>query len=311
MVKLVPTVLIVLTLLTSASYGAELTVLTQNLNRLFNDVDDGNREKVVSSKAYRQRISGIADKIQWQFGFPQIIALQEVENLKVLGDVAKAVVKNNGPSYQPILLEGNDRSGIDVGFLINSGFAIRQQYQLFKNAVFKRNFLFSRPPLVVELCYKPGCITLVNLHLRSMRGLGSVGKGKTVALKRLQQAAKLAHWVNQFQLDKPNSSVMLLGDFNALTPGDKYADIVGTLRGDPDNAKVTYPAKDWISMDLVDITRQINIPARFSYVYKNKKQILDYILINQHFKPQLLATGFSNIDRKFSDHAGLWARFSW
>ncbi len=311
MVKLVPTLLTVSVLLASASYGAELTVLSQNLNRLFNDIDDGNREKVVSSKAYRQRLSTIADKIQRQFEYPQIIALQEVESREVLADISKAVVKNKGPVYQPVLLEGNDKSGIDVGFLIKGDVKIKQQRQLFKNTLFKRAFLFSRPPLLLEVCYKPGCITLVNLHLRSMRGLGSVNRSKRVVFKRLQQATSLARWIHQFQLDQPNSSIMLLGDFNAITPNDKYTDIVGVIRGDPDNSQVKYAAKDWINQDLIDITQQVSKPERYSYVYKSQKQILDYILTNQRFKPQLQAIEFSDIDRKFSDHAGLWARFIW
>ncbi|MCP3689727.1 MAG: hypothetical protein GY784_15075 [Gammaproteobacteria bacterium] len=311
MVKLVQTALIASALLTSSVYGAELAVLSQNMHRLFNDIDNGNRETVLSSKTYRKRISDIASKIKHQFEFPQIIALQEVESLEVLVDISKAVVKNDGPVYQAVLLEGNDRSGIDVGFLVNNRFEIRQQRQLFKNTLFGRNFLFSRPPLVLELCYKPGCITLVNLHLRSMRGLGPAAKGKTIALKRRQQAENLARWVDQFQLEQPQTSLMLLGDFNALTPHDKYTDIVGAVRGDPDNAQVKYSARDLIKRDLIDLTRQVNKPERFSYVYKNQKQILDYMLINQRFKPKLQSAEFSDIDREFSDHAGLWARFTW
>ncbi len=311
MVKLVPAVLIVAALLTATVHGAELTVLAQNLNRLFNDIDNGNREKVVTSKTYRQRISVIANKLKQQYKFPQIIALQEVESLEVLIDITKAVVNNGGPVYQAVLLEGNDRSGIDVGFLIDNRIEIKQQHQLFKNTRFRRNSLFSRPPLVVEVCDKPGCITLINLHLRSMRGLGSVGKGKTVALKRLQQAENLALWINRFQLDQPHASIMLLGDFNALTPHDKYTDIVGVIRGDPDNTQVKYSARDLIKRDLIDLTLQVRKPERFSYVYKNQKQILDYMLINQRFKPMLQSAEFGHIDRKLSDHAGLWARFTW
>lgn len=297
----------------SAAGQQSFTILSQNLDRLFDNVDDGNKEKIFSPQKYQDRLNAIAQKFNQKFKYPQIIALQEVENRNVLLDIAKTIKGNNGPAYQAILLEGNDRSGIDVGYLVQTNVNIKSYQQLFKNSLVKNSNapLFSRPPLLVEACFDNACLTIVNVHLRSMLGLRSLKKGKRIALKRLSQANALAQWINDFQASNPQASVMLIGDFNALTPSDKYSDIVGTILGKPDNDEVKYPSSDWIKKDLVDLTRRIRKTDRYSYLYKGHKQILDYLLVNQNFSSVLQSIEFSPIDQKLSDHAGLLATFSW
>ena len=298
---------------TVAAGRDSFSILSQNFNRLFNDIDDGNREYRSSRKYYRTRLDQIAKYIVREHDGPDIVALQEVENITVLKDITKSISRMTDLSYRAILIEGMDSSGIDVGFLVQTHIDIKQQRQLFTKDRLGSSHspLFSRPPLLTEFCFKPGCITLVNLHLRSMRGLRSQNKGPRVALKRLQQASALAQWVEKIQTLAPDTSLMLLGDFNALTPSDRYADIAGTIRGNPDNKRVKYPSKDWIQDDLIDLTQRIDKSKRYSYIYKNQKQILDYMLVNRRFQPQLQSISFNPIDRKISDHAGLIARFVW
>ena len=309
-----PIVLLIAAWLWAALAYAEepLSILSQNMNHLFDDIDDGNRAKLESSKRYQRRIHLAANKFLRQFEAPQIIALQEVENIYILKDIENLILKSGGPRYQSVLLEGNDVSGIDVGYLIKSDLRIIEKKSLFRNDRLddRHSALFSRPPLLIEVC-QSNCVTLVNLHLRSMRGLSSGKKGKTVAKKRLAQATRLAKWINQFQTRHPQKSLMILGDFNALQPPDNYSDIVGTILGNPDNSRQSYRTKDWIKKDLVDLTQQVPQSRRFSYVYKGEQQTLDYMLVNQNFKPEMKTITYSRIDRQLSDHAGLLAKFSW
>ncbi len=280
------------------------------MKRLFDDVDDGNRAKVSSRKRYQQRIKLAANRFYIEFESPHIVALQEVENVNVLRDIADLILISGGPNYQAVLLEGNDVSGIDVGFLLRSDLQIGDQKQLFKDKRINSSPLFSRPPLLIEVC-KNYCLTLVNLHLRSMRGLRSFKKSKRVAKKRRSQASHLAKWINQFQTQHPQKPIMILGDFNALQPPDSYSDIVGTVMGMPDNSKARYPTRDWIKRDLIDLTRQIPESERYSYIFRGERQILDYMLINQGFEHRLKRILFSKIDRNFSDHAGLLTELNW
>ncbi|MCH7881404.1 MAG: hypothetical protein IIB69_07495 [Proteobacteria bacterium] len=288
-------------------------ILSQNMYRLFDDIDDGKGEKVVSEKKFRHRVDTAAGKITGQFRLPDIIALQEVENLNVLDRISKKIFSISGIKYYSIIREGNDISGINIGYLMHPKFEINTIRQLFKHDLlpYDQTPLFSRPPLYLRACFESSCLSLLNLHLRSMRGLRSASRNKRVSLKRLAQATAIARWIDDFQRSRPKESLLVLGDFNALTPTDSFVDMAGTIRGDPDNSKTSLAAKDWIEEDLIDLTRNIPQRRRYSYIYRKKKQILDYMLVNARFKPQLRNIAFSRIDYKFSDHAALIAEFSW
>ena len=295
----------------SALAAGTVSILSQNINRLFDDVANGN-ERVENTARYQQRIRTTTAKILRDYDSPDIIALQEVENIFILEDIADQLRKSGGPSYQAFLLEGNDLSGIDVGYLVDFAFNVKQARQLFKNTRLEpgRSHLFSRPPLLIEVC-KQGCLTLINVHLRSMRGLRSAKNGKRVGRKRLAQAKKLASWVDQFQDKNADKFLLITGDLNALQPADKYADIVGILIGDPDNAGKRYSGRDKIKNNLSNLIEVIHPDRRFSYIYKGRKQVLDYMLASKNFSRKLKSIKFGAIYRNFSDHAGLLAEFNW
>jgi endonuclease/exonuclease/phosphatase family metal-dependent hydrolase len=283
------------------------------MNRFFDNVDDGKKEKVLSKAKFVRKVEIASSKIISQFDLPDILALQEIENRNVLSNIARLINARSGVRYQVVLLEGNDVSTINVAYLIRQKIKIKSVSQLFKTERlrFDQSILFSRPPLYLEACINADCLSLLNLHLRSMRGIRSNKKGKRVRLKRLEQASIIARWIENFQQSRPTSSLLVLGDFNGLTPSDPYVDIVGTILGRPDNLNTEHKATDWISKDLVDLTRTIPAPQRYSYIYRKKKQILDYMLINSNFAVKLQSIAFGQIDYDFSDHAALVADFNW
>lgn len=296
---------------TAVSADSSLSILSQNMNRLFDDIDHDNGT-VLSSEKYSQRIAIAVDKMIHEYRSPDIIALQEVENIGVLQTLAARIRHSGGPDYRSILLEGNDLSGIDVGYLVNVDLTIRQTRQLFQYHRLPRSKtpLFSRPPLLIEVC-RHECLTLVNVHLRSMRGLGSTKKGERVASKRLSQADQLAIWIDRFQQKHPERQLLVLGDLNALQPPDRYVDVIGHVAGNPDNSGRRYKSRDRIRRDLHILTDQIAPSKRYSYIYREKKQLLDYMLANTRFAERLKSINPGPVDRRFSDHAGLLAEFSW
>jgi len=293
--------------------GESVRIVSQNLNRFFDNIDDGKNEKVYSTARFYRKVETAATVIITQFALPDILALQEVENRNVLSKITQAVHARSGVRYQIVLLEGNDFSAINVAYLVKQKFQIRSANQLFKRQQleFDQSLLFSRPPLYLEVCNRSSCLSLLNLHLRSMRGIRSSSKGKRVRLKRLEQASIIARWIDDFQQSRPESSLLVLGDFNGLTPSDPYVDVVGTIRGKPDNSNTEKQAVDWIKNDLIDLTKNIPLSNRYSYIYRKKKQILDYMLVNSQFKPRLTHIAFSRINYDFSDHAGLLADLVW
>lgn len=290
-----------------------IRIVSQNLNRFFDNVDDGKNEKVLSEKQFYRKLEITVSTIVNQFSLPDILALQEVENQNLLSRIASTINSRSKMKYQAVLLEGNDISAINIGFLVSRSFRIGSVKQLFKQQRLEldQSPLFSRPPLYLEVCKGVHCLSLLNLHLRSMRGIRSSSKGRRVRLKRLEQASIIARWIDDFQQTRPKASLLVLGDFNGLTPSDPYVDVVGTIIGKPDNSNTEKQAEDWIKQDLIDLTKHIPRQKRYSYIYQKKKQILDYMLVNSQFGPRLKHIAFSRINYDFSDHAGLLADLSW
>jgi endonuclease/exonuclease/phosphatase family metal-dependent hydrolase len=293
-------------------------MVSQNMYRLFDDVNNGRKyETVVSTKKFRKKTTLAAQKFIIDFDLPDIMALQEVENINTLNQIIHRIRQTTGVQYKAVLKEGNDVSGMDIGFLIKSEYQIKSVKQLFKkNTLASSNArgnspLFSRPPLLIVVCKRSNCIAVLNLHLRSMRGMRTKSNGHQVRMKRLQQATAIARWIDQYQRTHSGKSLMVLGDLNALSPSDRYIDVVGTILGKPDNRNTILSSQDLIQHDLIDLTQLIPNKKRYSYIYQKKKQVIDYMLINHRFKPRLDRIRFSEIDYRFSDHAGLIADFSW
>jgi len=293
--------------------GETLRIVSQNMNRFFDDVDDGNNEKIVSRHKFNQKVKSASTRIVDQFRLPDIVALQEIENRNVLNHIVTAVAAKTGIEYQVVILEGNDISGINIAYLVKPGLIVKSARQLYKDErlSYDASRLFSRPPLYIQVCKDSECLSMLNLHLRSMRGIRSSSSAERVKQKRLEQASRIASWVDGFQQSNQQASLILLGDFNALTPSDSHVDVAGIIRGNPDNTKVKKPVRDLINDDLTDLTRQIPSQRRYSYIYKGNKQILDYMFVNSEFRLQLDSIEFTRIEYRFSDHAGLIADFSW
>jgi hypothetical protein len=304
---------LLLVLVAPTANAESLRILSQNMNRLFDNIDDGNNEQILSRDRFRQRVKSAARKFGDEFGLPQIIALQEVENRYVLQQIAAEIRHRYQVDYVLVLIPGQDVSGINLGFLVRVDVQIKKVEQLFRGAKFELtgNPLFSRPPLYLEACIVENCISLLNVHLRSMRGIDSARDGKRVAGKRRRQAASIAAWSNRFQQSRAGASLLLLGDFNALTPSDKHVDIAGIIRGNPDNKRAKLPGRDLVEPDLVDLTELIPPAKRYSYIFRRNKQQLDYMFVNQSFTANVENIAFSRIDYHFSDHAGLLAWFEW
>ncbi len=304
--------LLLCAVLAAPAVAAEsLRILTQNMNRLFDDVDDGNQEIILASERLAQRVDIAADFIAGKFGLPQIIALQEVENRNVLTRIAAEIQSRHAVRYRPLLLPGHDVSGINLAYLVRDGVEVRKLAQLFRDATLEPDGgpLFSRPPLQLDACYLGDCLTLVNVHLRSMRGIDDPADGARVRRKRLAQAEALAGWADRRQRRPRSVSLLLLGDFNALRPSDAHVDVIGVVRGAPDNSRARLRGRDLVEPDLVDLTESIPAERRYSFIFRRKKQQLDYMFVNRGFAAEVESIAFGRIHYRLSDHAGLVASF--
>lgn len=294
----------------NASAG-KITIATQNAYNFFNATSDGKKEKVLSNKNYQLRLKRMSRHIVMTLGKPDIIALQEIENFNTLNDLKHKIQQDYNFCYQAVLLDGHKKVAINVAYLISCQLTIKNLSQLFKKQKLEnsQNKLFTRPPLYINVCQQKQCIHLVNVHLRSMIGLNRIKKRRYVATKRLQQSETLALWINEFQQQWPDERLMVLGDFNALKISDSYVDVLGIIRGTPSQLNELFPSSDLVTRNLFDLSLQIPVKNRFSYRYKKKLQILDYLLISHNLISTNRAIRYTPIDYKVSDHAGLVALF--
>ncbi len=305
--------LICVALLWNPAVADSISLLSQNADRLFDDINDGNKERILASGDFKQRIKRLATRIGKDFTLPEVIALQEVENRNVLERLVIQLEKSHGVQYQVVLIPGQDVSGINLGFLIHPRWQIDRSEQLMRDAILAsyQTPLYSRPPLLLRLCRASKCLSIINVHLRSMRGLNSAERGQWVADKRLRQASRLAQWLNRFQQKNPQELLLLVGDFNALNPADRHVDVRGILLGQGDHPGTRIREKDFIERDLQDLTKTLPVSQRYSFIFRGNKQQLDYLLATQHPDLQLQSLRFSRINYRISDHAALFARLRW
>lgn len=296
---------------TSQASETDFTLVSQNLRHFYDDQPNSGKGKVYSSRKYKKRLNSLINKISTDFKLPDIIAFQEIENRSILQQISRQLQKRQQKSYRSVLIEGNDISGMDVGFLIDKKFQIKSTKALFQHQKFNKNreSLFSRPPLAVELCLKK-CITIINVHLRSMRGLKKKRHSRRVSLKRLSQAETLANWIDKTQNRLPEKKLIVVGDFNALTPSDSFVDSLGTIIGNPDQNLPRWKSPDLIRTDLINTSLLVKPAKRFSYRYKKSNQLLDYLLISENWHSNIQSIEYSTIDYHFSDHAAILAKIS-
>jgi predicted extracellular nuclease len=273
----------------------EFTVGSLNMFRFFDDVDDpptanANGElirddTVVSSAEYLRRRNKFVVHILDVLRAPDIVAVQEVEKLEVLQDLAADIAAVEPTvQYTAYLVEGNDIGTIDVGFLVRDTVAVDAVTQYGYSDVFTYDgsLLNDRPPLLLEGRYVAGGadapITVLAVHNRSLSGIDDPADGDRVRHKRLDQAQFVAQLVEDLQTADPAEPLVVVGDFNAYEFTDGYVDVVGQIKGDFDPAQSLLSGPDLVSPDLVDQVLSLPPAERHSFVFSGSGQVLDHAL---------------------------------
>lgn len=318
----------------------EFTIATANIQRFFDTVNDsGVSDVALTPTAFDNRLSKLSLQIRQIMRTPDIVGVQEVENLSTLQAIA-AKVNNDAmtagdpnPQYEAHLIEGSDISGIDVGFLLKTPrVTFIDMVQLGADAMFinptnsQPEFLNDRPSLALRATIaNPGevatPITVIVSHLRSLNGIDGPADGPRVRAKRRAQAECLAGEIQSRQI--AGELVVSIGDYNAFGFNDGYVDVMGTIKGTPTPAdQVTLASTDLVDPDLIDLAEVLPLKP-YSYVFDGSAQELDHVLVSQNLLPlwRGLQWGRSNADfpeiyrndptrpERLSDHDPLVAYF--
>jgi predicted extracellular nuclease len=262
---------------------AGFTTATFNMLDLFDEFDAPMKDDpVYSYEEVEMLLSKHALAIYDYLRLPDLIAVQEVENIEILERLA-----NTPPIqgiYGAVLIDGPDTRGIDVGLLyrldrvrIISAEArqtctdLNDDYGPGTDPNFPcdegYNPLFSRPPLVVHLKIIDRCrgrsygggtdLWAIINHFKS-KSTYAPNYADTEP-RRVQQAEWVNTLVDEIQYANPHAKVIVLGDLNSF----------------PNEA----PIKTLQNGGLRDLIFNVHKRSRYTYIYRGVSEVLDHIFV--------------------------------
>ncbi len=324
-----------------AANSNEITIGDQNMERFYSATSSSNGATTVTPAAYQLRLTKASLGIRNVLNTPDILAVEEMQDLQTLTDLSAKISADavaagqTDPQYKPYLVQGNDSSGINVGFLVKpSKIDVLSvvQYGLtttYTTPTGGSSILNDRPPLVLHAGIKRAGgaadypITIIVNHLRSLLSITDSATGATVRAKREAQAEYLANLIQPFQA--AGEHVFVVGDFNAYEFNDGLVDSIGVIEGNPApaNQDVVAGKSGLVSPVLVDTAPTNLAKDDYSYVFDGYAQSIDHFLVTQDIaglvrtQPAHWNADFPVVDRNnaaipqvSTDHDGLVGFFA-
>ena len=211
---------------------------------------------------------------------PDILAVQEVQSLNVLKDIANAVQEQYPDLIYTAYLEtGSSSFPIHLGYLVKNTVINPEVIQLGaeENSSLGGR-LHDRPPLLLEAEFNtspPTPIRVLNLHLRSLNGIEG-SDSIQVRTKRFEQSISVGNMIQDLQ----NENLVVVGDMNAFQFSDGYVDVLSQLTGTPSLGAQFPPVLAVVDPPLTNQSALLAPEERYSYVYRGNAQILDHCLTN-------------------------------
>ncbi|OYT15416.1 MAG: hypothetical protein B7C24_13170 [Bacteroidetes bacterium 4572_77] len=262
----------------------EFTIVFYNVENLFDTIAiDGkmdeeftpNSKKKWDSKKYHHKLKQLATVIDSIGGayLPDVVALEEVENLAVLQDLVKQK-SIAAADYQIIHYESPDFRGIDNALLYNpQSFKVLQQEAIPITMPDSIGTLGNHPITTRDILYVKGIVRendtihiLVN-HWTSMY----FGEEETVPHRRYC-AYVAQEKIAAIKDENPNAKIILGGDLNEDAFGPA---MLAEIK--PDTINYNNPKSD----RMYNLAHYLyTVKAKGSYNYKGVWGILDHIIIS-------------------------------
>jgi predicted extracellular nuclease len=298
----------------------QLVVAAANIFNFFDDVNDpGMNEDVVTKEGFEARMQKISLAFRTVLRNPDVIAVSEAETLSGLRRLSARInadtiaAGGDDPKYEAYLVPGNDRRGINNGFLVKSSRVnVIEVSQLGKEERFRNertgesNYLNDRPPLLVRVSVGEDDarfgVTLIANHLRSFLGYNDPDQGGNVRLKKRLQAEYLASIVESRLKADPSEKVIVLGDLNFYQFPDGILDVTGIIAGRPaskEEVMIFSPVS--FTPPLANLVDLIDRGQRYSYVFDGNAQVLDHILVSGSLRPYVIGFGYARLNADFPE----------
>jgi len=257
----------------AAASPAALSVATYHLQGLFDAADDpGKDDEVPSPEQYAAGLARRASSIARFAGLPDVIGVQAVEKMEVLQDLtAQPVLLPVG--YRPVLVEGTDPQGLDVGLLYNSG------RLWLRSAEARPSAMFTRPPLVVRLeaLDNRERLTVVVNHFKAASGDAAADERDRIA-----QADAVRALVDELKAAETDVPVIVLGDLNAFEDSAPLQRLTAGGR-------------------LVNPQASGGSERVYTYAAQGLYQAVDHVLVDAALVPRVLALGPLHVNVDFGD----------
>ncbi len=245
--------------------GQELSVMFYNVENLFDTTDDTTKNddeflphgsRRWTGTRYREKIAGVSRVIaaagEWEL--PAVIGVCEVENEKVLKDLAYGTLLSAG-NYGIVHRESPDPRGIDPALLYRREFFRIEAVRSWVPERSEDPPWESRNLLYVKMTMEEDTLHVILCHLPSRRG-------GVLAAERLREemAALVRIKTDSVVSASPGASVIVMGDFNAR----------------PDDHIMTEMAGDGM---LVNAAEGLPVSGKGSYRYQGTWELIDQILV--------------------------------
>ncbi len=287
----------------------QVTVAAFNIERFFNPsaADNkyfnagsgnvgGSSAVNVTAAAYARRLAKLSLAVRNVLNTPDVIGMEEVENVSVLRDIAKQIdtdavaAGTPAPGYVAYGTDStttytDDVGGISVGFLVKpSTVNVVRWEQIGAQTTFQASTgtqtLNDRPSQVLHVGFKRAGgatdypMTLIVNHLRSLSGINTSADTR---LKKELQAEAIATAIQGYQA--AGERVLAFGDLNAFEFSDGYTDTVGTFTGNVSAVGTAVQSgKAIVSPAATDLVTILPPADRRSYVEFGNAQVLDHVV---------------------------------
>ncbi len=329
--------------------AGELSIATFNMANLFDTIDDPEKEdERIGPTEYQRRLKKRAMAIHESLGEPDILAVQEVENITVTLDLL-AREEIQAP-YAAYLEEGPDSRGLDVALLYRTdrvrlldaqsrqgctslvdglgpdgNLDVQNPHNdltcdLDGDGVLDGNRLFSRPPLVahMEIC-QPNCALQARFSKASAEDTSALWLIITHLKSKVQDTDQVAYTLPR-RIEQARFVAALVDEIRV-----EYLLAQVVVLGDMNDHPDSQPLAVLESASLFNLMLSVERQSRYTYIYRGVSQVLDHVLftatpgyIVQEVTPMHINADFpytfwgdANTVHRSSDHDPVLVIFAW
>ncbi len=228
----------------------KLKILWWNVKNLFDTIDEPLKDDIILTNIeYNTKIDLLSDKLKSINA--DLVGLTEIENIKVLSDIAK---KSNYKFYY--LIEGNDPRGIDICLLSKR----EVEYISHKNqpTPYEENkrYKFSRDCPECSFFFNGIKIYILLNHLKS-----KIGNNEKSLMKQIAQVKGILDIIlSIYQKNQILPNIIVMGDFNC----ERYSEPLNIIE----------------KSGLKIINYLFNEKKIYTYKKNNFTTTLDYFILN-------------------------------